>query len=201
MGYRLAFGSVARLSDNEQVARWLSSELVATAPDGKRRPVWLAGRVLLAMLLEKEALPGLVTGANGKPYHPELPHFNISNSAGSVAVLVGEDPVGCDIELLRLRKHFMAVAQHSFSPALCGWLAALSPDERPSAFWRLWTAHEAVIKQRGGTVWQISSLQLPLTTLCPEGLYMAHLTVNTTLLACCGTAPFPAKFVPEIILC
>lgn len=201
MGYRLAFGSVARLSDSEQAARWLSPELMATAPAGNRRPVWLAGRVLLAMLLEQKALPGFEAGPHGKPYHPQLPHFNISNSATSVAVLVGEDAVGCDIELLRPRKRFLAVAQHSFAPTLYEWLAALPADEQLPAFWKLWTAHEAVLKQQGGTVWQITSLQLPLATLCPPGRHLTHLTLFNTLIACCGTAPFPAALAPEIELC
>ncbi|NIY47007.1 4'-phosphopantetheinyl transferase superfamily protein [Cedecea colo] len=201
MGYRLAFGSVARLSDNEQAARWLSPELIATAPDGKRRPVWLAGRILLAMLLEEEALPKLAAGPHGKPYHPQLPHFNISNSATSVAVLVGKEAVGCDIELLRPRKRFLAVAQHSFAPALYAWLAALPSDEQLPAFWTLWTAHEAVLKQQGGTVWQMDSLRLPLETLCPPGRHLTHLTVHNTLIACCGTKSFPAQFSPELELC
>lgn len=201
MDYRLAFGSVARLSDNQQAARWLSPELMAAAPDGKRRPVWLAGRVLLARLLEKEALPPFEAGPHGKPWHPELPHFNISNSAASVAVLVGKGAVGCDIELLRPRNRFLAVAQHSFAPALYDWLTALPSDEQLAAFWKLWTAHEAVLKQQGGTVWQIASLRLALETLCPPDRHLTHLTAHNTLIACCGTEPFPATFTPEIELC
>ncbi len=200
MAYRLAYGDVARLSEETQIARWLSPELAAAAPVGKRRPVWLAGRVLLAMLLEREALPKLETGPNGKPWHPQLPHFNISNSAGAVAVLTGEDAVGCDIEWLRPRAKILAVAQHSFAPALCEWLTALPPDEQLPAFWKLWTAHEAVLKQQGGTVWQIASLDLPLATLCPPGRYLTHLTLDNTLIACCGTKPFPAQFSPALSL-
>ncbi|MCT4717454.1 4'-phosphopantetheinyl transferase superfamily protein [Enterobacteriaceae bacterium H18W14] len=201
MDYRLAFGSVECLSDNEQVSRWLSPELAATAPGGKRRPVWLAGRILLAMLLEKEALPLLAAGPNGKPWHPELPHFNISNSGSSVAVLVGKDEVGCDIERLRPRTRILAVAQHSFAPDIYAWLAALPSDKQLPAFWKLWTAHEAVLKQQGGTVWQIATLGLPLATLCPPGRYLTHLAVHNTLIACCGTKPFPAQFSPELELC
>lgn len=200
MDYRLAFADTARLNDSALVSRWLSAELIATAPVGNRRPSWLAGRVLLAMLLENKALPPLETGPNGKPHHPDLAHFNISNSATRVAVLVGKEAVGCDIELLRPRKRFLAVAQHSFAPALYAWLVALPPEEQLPAFWRLWTAHEAVLKQQGGTVWQIASLQLALATLCPAGRYLRHLTVHDTLIACCGTAPFPAHFAPELVL-
>lgn len=91
----------------------------------------------------------LEIGPNGKPHHPQLPHFNISNSATRVAVLIGDDAVGCDIELLRPRPRFMGVARHSFSPELYHWLESQPVDEQLCAFWRLWTAHEAVVKQQG----------------------------------------------------
>ncbi len=198
MGYRLAFGDVARLSDDALVKCWLSPELVAVAPAGNRRPVWFAGRVLLAMLAEIKALPLLDSGPNGKPQHPELPHFNISNSATSVAVLLGDNAVGCDIELLRPRKRFLGVAQHSFAPELYDWLVSLPTDDQLPAFWKLWTAHEAVVKQQGGTVWQIAALKLPPETLCPPNRHLTHLCVQNTLIACCGENPFPADFSPEL---
>ncbi|MEW7311466.1 4'-phosphopantetheinyl transferase superfamily protein [Buttiauxella gaviniae] len=200
MGYRLGFGDVARLSEDALVKYWLSPELVAAAPAGNRRPVWLAGRVLLAMLAENKALPLLETGLNGKPQHPELPHFNISNSAAYVAVLLGDNAVGCDLELLRPRKRFMGVAQHSFAPELYAWLANLPEDEQLPAFWKLWTAHEAVVKQQGGTVWQITALKLPLETLCPPGRHLLHLRVHNTLIACCGEDKFPEVIAPELIV-
>ncbi|MCT4706072.1 4'-phosphopantetheinyl transferase superfamily protein [Enterobacteriaceae bacterium H16N7] len=198
--YRLAFADIARLADDAHVRRWLSPELAAAAPPGRRRPVWLAGRILLAMLLGWEALPTLERGPNGKPFHPQLANFNISNSATGVAVLVGEGEVGCDIELLRPRPRFMSVARHSFSGGLVDWLERLPLQEQLPAFWRLWTAHEAVLKQQGGTVWQISSLDLPLETLSPAGLHLSHFSVSNTLIACCGREPFAAGFTPELIL-
>lgn len=151
-------------------------------------------------MLGQEALGLLEIGPNGKPHHPQLPDFNISNSATSVAVLIGDAAVGCDIELLRPRPRFLTVAQHSFSPELFNWLVNLPEEARLPAFWRLWTAHEAVVKQQGGTVWQIASLNLPLETLCPPDRYLCHLTVANTLIACCGTKPFCAQFTPELVV-
>lgn len=142
----------------------------------------------------------LEIGPNGKPHHPQLPHFNISNSATRVAVLIGDDAVGCDIELLRPRPRFMGVARHSFSPELYHWLESQPVDEQLCAFWRLWTAHEAVVKQQGGTVWQMASLQLPLESLCPPNRYLCHLTVADTLVACCGTHAFAEAFSPELVV-
>lgn len=188
--YRLAVGRVEHLCDPHSVRRWLSHGLTAMAPLGVRRSTWLAGRVLLAQLLDNGVLPPLQKGAHGKPWHPQLPEFNISNSADAVAVLTGNRPVGCDIELLRPRKRWRAVARHSFSPALNDWLEGLPEAQQLTAFWRVWTAHEAVVKQRGGTVWQIPELSLPLETLCPPNLHLQHIVCGEWLIACCGPEPF-----------
>lgn len=199
MGYRLAFGDVARLSDDVIATRWLTPELLLDAPSGARRSDWVAGRVLLAMLLNNGSLPKLERASLGKPYHPTLPAFNISNSATRVAVLVGIGDVGCDLEQIRPRARFMNIARHSFDKPLCDWLESLPEAEQIGQFWRLWTAHEAVLKQRGGTVWQMSELRLPLTTLCPPDRHLHHVTVEDMLIACCGEQPFPADFSPQRI--
>lgn len=193
-------GDVAHLKDDALAARWLAAELLQDAPAGRRRDEWIAARVLLAMLLNHGPLPKLERGAQGKPYHPQLPAFNISNSGVSVAVLVGEGDVGCDLELIRPRARFMAIARHSFDASLCDWLESLSEVERIPQFWRLWTAHEAVLKQRGGTVWQMEQLSLPLQTLCPPDRFMHHVTVGESLIACCGEQAFPTDFGAELVI-
>lgn len=194
--YRLAVGQVTSLSSPACVSRWLSAELIASAPQGMRRPVWLAGRVLLAQLLDNGMLPLLRSGSHGKPWHPELPAFNITNSAHAVAVLVGCHPVGCDMELLRPRKRWQAVAQHSFAAPLYEQLLELPEEEQLAEFWRFWTAHEAVVKQRGGTVWQLPELNLPLASLCPPGLHLMHIVCGEMLIACCGHQVFAPNFAP-----
>lgn len=198
--YRLAVGEVARLSDGALANRWLSAKLLQDAPAGRRRQDWIAARVLLAMLLNNGSLPKLERAAQGKPYHPALPEFNISNSGTSVAVLIGVGEVGCDIEQVRPRARFMAIARHSFAANLCDWLESLPEVEHIPQFWRLWTAHEAVLKQRGGTVWQMEQLHLPLQTLCPPDRFLHHVTVEDRLIACCGEQPFPDDFSAERVI-
>ncbi|RPH30002.1 4'-phosphopantetheinyl transferase superfamily protein [Buttiauxella warmboldiae] len=195
-GYRLAFAEAACLASEELATRWLTPELLQQAPAGRRRNDWIAARVLLAQLLDNGPLPCLEKTAQGKPWHPALPAFNISNSGSGVAVLVGDGNVGCDLEQIRPRARFMAIARHSFAAHLCEWLAALPQCEQIPQFWRLWTAHEAVLKQRGGTVWQMSQLDLPLHTLCPPDRYLQHVTVGDWLIACCGEQPFAPGFTP-----
>ncbi|MGK7245481.1 hypothetical protein ACSPAH_07840 [Buttiauxella agrestis] len=89
-GYHLAVGDVAQLKDDALATRWLAAEMLQDAPGGRRRDEWIAARVLLAMLLNNGPLPRLERSAQGKPHHPQLPAFNISNSSKSVAVLVGK---------------------------------------------------------------------------------------------------------------
>jgi 4'-phosphopantetheinyl transferase len=199
-GYHLAVGDVAQLKDDALATRWLAAELLQDAPGGRRRDEWIAARVLLAMLLNNGPLPQLERSAQGKPHHPQLPAFNISNSGASVAVLVGQGDVGCDLEIIRPRARFMAIARHSFDASLCDWLESLPEVEHIPQFWRLWTAHEAVLKQRGGTVWQMEQLRLPLQTLCPPDRFLHHVTVEDRLIACCGEQPFPANFGAELVI-
>ncbi|WBM69250.1 4'-phosphopantetheinyl transferase superfamily protein [Buttiauxella sp. WJP83] len=198
--YQLAFGEVACVLNDACATRWLSPELLQDAPTGCRRPDWIAARVLLAMLLNDGPLPKLARAAQGKPYHPALPEFNISNHATRVAVLVGGGEVGCDIEQIRPRVRFMAIARHSFDEPLCDWLESLPEAQQIGQFWRIWTAHEAVLKQRGGTVWQMEQLRLPLQTLCPPDRYLHHVSLDDSLIACCGEQPFPINFTPELII-
>ncbi|HKM96743.1 MAG TPA: 4'-phosphopantetheinyl transferase superfamily protein [Buttiauxella sp.] len=199
-GYQLAFGEVACVLNDAPATRWLSPDLLQDAPTGRRRADWIAARILLAMLLNDGPLPKLARAAQGKPYHPALPEFNISNNATRVAVLVGGGEVGCDIEQIRSRPRFMAIARHSFSAPLCDWLESLPPSQQILQFWRLWTAHEAVLKQRGATVWQMDQLRLPLDTLCPPDRHLLHINVGDTLIACCGEKPFAVGFSPELII-
>ena len=198
--YQLAFGEVACVLNDASTSRWLSPELLQDAPVGHRRVDWIAARILLAMLLNDGPLPKLARAAQGKPYHPSLPEFNISNHATRVAVLVGSGEVGCDVEQIRPRSRFMAIARYSFAAHLCDWLESLSEVEQIVQFWRIWTAHEAVLKQRGGTVWQMSQLELPLHTLCPPGRFLQHVTVDESLIACCGEQPFPDDFSPQLLI-
>lgn len=67
--------------------------------------------------------------------------FNISHSGGLAAIAVSDGKIGCDIEVLKGRRH----------PAVC---ARLSEEERADAadergFLKIWTAKEAFIKMNG----------------------------------------------------
>lgn len=94
--------------------------------------------------------------AQGKPLTDGL-YLSISHSRGLAACAVADRPVGLDVELVR--------------PAPRRVWEHLSPEERShaaddAAFFRLWTAKEALLKCRGGRWGQ---LREPASFLTLEG--------------------------------
>ncbi|WP_413493951.1 4'-phosphopantetheinyl transferase superfamily protein [Morganella psychrotolerans] len=145
----------ALCSDDKACAAVLS----ACAGVARNTSSFIAGRRLLAHAAGYDALRTIHLSAQGKPCFadPALPRFSISHSRDyiALALTVGAD-VGLDIEVIRPRHRYLSLAARYFSVAEQSALHS-APDEKTalSFFWHYWTAHEAVIKQRGETVWQI----------------------------------------------
>lgn len=101
--------------------------------------------------------PGaLVFGATaqGKPVlrHPASarPEFNWSDSADLALLAVSDGaPVGVDVEAMRAQPRLEAMAATKFAPEEGAALLALPSDERPAAFYRIWTRKEACLKALG----------------------------------------------------
>ena len=95
-----------------------------------------------------------VQGAGGRPeLAPPLDatglYFNVAHTAGMVAVAVGRVPlIGIDVELLD-RRVPVDLAPRYFSASEVAALQALSPEEQPRRFLRLWTLKEAYLKAVG----------------------------------------------------
>jgi 4'-phosphopantetheinyl transferase len=111
---------------------------------------------VLAYLLLKKALceeygitenPLFGYGEHGKPFivgHPEI-HFNLSHCRAAVACVVGDHPVGIDVECIREYKD--SLARYTMSDEELRQIAAAArPD---AAFIRLWTMKEALLKLTG----------------------------------------------------
>lgn len=105
--------------------------------------------LLLCQALEKEhgitAQPTFVFTEHGKPMlkeHPDI-HFNISHCAKAVACIVGDSPVGIDVESTGRR----------ISPSLVRYTMNEAEQQEilasPLAFYRLWTRKEALVKMLG----------------------------------------------------
>jgi 4'-phosphopantetheinyl transferase len=75
-------------------------------------------------------------------------HFNIAHTEGVVAMAVCKHPrVGVDVE--KIDRASLAVADRYFSAAEAAELRALPSDAQPRRFMRLWTLKEAYLKAIG----------------------------------------------------
>ena len=93
----------------------------------------------------------ILRGENQKPRLENFPdfHFNISHSGGFSVCAFDTFPVGVDVEQVRPIES-NRLAARLFSPRE---QAALEKEPDPqSAFFRLWTMKESVVKQRGTTL-------------------------------------------------
>jgi len=182
--YQFVLGKISTLSADP-----LASVLAEQAPQGARRNPWLAGRTLLARALSPSPVPEIIFGEQGKPAfvdaHPYW--FNLSHSGDDIALLLSDEgEVGCDIEVIRPRDNWQALANAVFSVAEHDELEREAPEAKLSAFWRIWTRKEAIVKQRGGSAWQIVSVDSTFTS----ALSVSHVQHGELSLAVCTPTPF-----------
>ena len=90
--------------------------------------------------------------SQGKPYFLSFREifFNISHSSNYVACVIGDRPVGIDIE--KARKGRQNLARRFFDRAESDWIEEAESDER---FFRIWTLKEAYGKATGQGVLDI----------------------------------------------
>lgn len=182
--YQFLLGKISTLSADP-----LASALTDQAPQGARRLPWLAGRTLLARALSPSPVPDIIFGEHGKPAfidaHPYW--FNLSHSGDDIALLLSDEgEVGCDIEVVRPRDNWQALANAVFSVAEHDELERETPEDKLAAFWRIWTRKEAIVKQRGGSAWQIVSIDSTFAS----ALSVSHCQYGAISLAVCTPTPF-----------
>jgi 4'-phosphopantetheinyl transferase len=121
---------------------------------------WLASRAALRGILGLElgvsaAEVSLKLGAQGRPgldpdIHEAELDFNLSHSADLALVATARGlRVGVDVERLRRGRDPLRVAGRYFAPSEVAALRALPETDRPAAFFRFWTAKEALTKGLG----------------------------------------------------
>ncbi|MEH3827698.1 4'-phosphopantetheinyl transferase AcpT [Enterobacter roggenkampii] len=181
--YQFVLGKISTLCADP-----LASTLADSAPQGARNASWLAGRMLLARALSPHPLPDIIYGEQGKPAfaegHPLW--FNLSHSGDDIALLMSDEgEVGCDIEVIRPRNNWQALANAVFSMTEHDELEREAPEERLAAFWRIWTRKEAIIKQRGGSAWQIVSID----STAPSHS-VSQVQIGSLSLAVCTSTPY-----------
>ncbi|WP_310597888.1 4'-phosphopantetheinyl transferase family protein [Aeromonas aquatica] len=124
-----------------------------------RQREYLLGRALLRRLLaERLGCPAdelqFCTNVHGKPalcsHHWQ---FNLSHSGDWLALaLCQQGPLGIDIEMGLRRRQILPLAQRFYARSEYEWLAALPEAGQESAFYRLWSRKEAVLKAQGNGI-------------------------------------------------
>ena len=92
------------------------------------------------------------TNSNGKPYiscsDKEAVHFNLSHSGDYAMCIIGESPVGCDVE--RVRKIDLKLADRFFAQSEKEMISNQpTEDDKINTFFRLWTLKESYVKAEG----------------------------------------------------
>ena len=145
----------------------LPPDIARLAPEGIRRQRWLAGRVLLSRVFPQ--LPEITYGLHGKPAFCDGTSFwfNFSHSGDDIALFLSDEgEVGCDIEVIRPRKNWQAIAREVFRVGEQDEINAQSPEMQLITFWQIWTRKEAIIKQQGGSVWQMAEIDSTASSFC-----------------------------------
>lgn len=121
-----------------------------------RRREYLLGRVLLRrMLAERLHCPTdelvFCNGPHGKPVLcSHAWQFNLSHSGDwLVLALCQQGPLGVDVEMGLRRRHILPLAKRFYAASEYAWLLSLPVQEQESAFYRLWSRKEAVLKAQG----------------------------------------------------
>lgn len=109
-------------------------------------------RVLLAAYLD--CVPDMLRIERGEYGKPQLVgaalEFNLAHSGGSMLVALSRHvPLGVDLEAPRRTRPVLELARRWFHPDEATALAALPEALQQSAFLRLWTCKEAVLKAHG----------------------------------------------------
>lgn len=150
------------------------------APDRARyRAAHVALRRILARYLGLDPpAVRLVRGPRGKPaldpaVHGEGLEFSLSHGGTRALVAVTRGrAVGVDLEETDRFPWDATLAARCFPPAHCEWLQAQPPADRATAFVRLWTRCEAVVKANGTG---LEALPFPAETVEAAGFTVVEL--------------------------
>ncbi len=111
-----------------------------------RRKTGIPNEILMTIVIERSE--------SGKPFfhmtstaqegRPAI-HFSVSHSGNWWGCLMGEEPVGFDMEVCREKVHYEKIARRFFSEEECGLILSAGRD----AFFDVWVRKEAYVKYLG----------------------------------------------------
>lgn len=117
----------------------------------KNRSLWteLFARWCIAQAVGKKPRDvSIAHDEKGKPFCPGTPvSVSLSHSGAYIAVAVGQNAVGVDVE--RRRKMNLSVSERWFRPKEHALLLSLSENDCARTFLRFWTLKEAALKYSG----------------------------------------------------
>jgi 4'-phosphopantetheinyl transferase len=90
------------------------------------------------------------------PFAADSPRFNLSHADGQWLLAVSTREVGVDVERTDRRVDVEAVARRIFRPTEAAAILRESGDARRRAFFRAWTAREALVKARAEGMFTLS---------------------------------------------
>jgi len=185
--YQVFLGKISSLSTN----RWAEA-LSRHAPEGAQRARWLAGRGLLSRLLAPKSLPEIIHNEQGKPlFAGDYPlWFSLSHADDDIALIISDEGnVGCSLERIRPQDNWHTLANAVFSGAEHEELEKETPESQLTAFWRIWTRKEAIVKQSGGHTWQMVSIDSTARAFHS----VSHCRIDSLSLAVCTATPFELR--------
>lgn len=155
---------------DDEIHVWFC-EFPMSDPTARRRAAQRFLRRLLAAYRNGDADElALETGAHGKPALADGSlAFNLSHSGDCAALAIARGvEVGVDLESPSRPRPHAALAQRYFCRREAEAIAATIGSERETAFLRLWTAKEAVLKALGrGLAFGLDRLEFDLSTEPP----------------------------------
>lgn len=134
----------------EQLPAWRREQALRYRHEAGRRQCVLAYEALRRGLRERYGIaedPGFDYNSYGKPSLHRLPHihFSLSHCREAVGCLLSDSECGLDLEASRpIRESLVQYTMNEAEASLIG-----SADDPQTAFLRLWTRKEAVLKLRG----------------------------------------------------
>lgn len=130
----------------------------------------------------------VLVGEHGKPRVEGL-EFNLSHSGNLVLCAVSDEPVGCDVELVR--KAPMQVAERYFSSDEQVYLSQFSKEAYDREFFRLWTKKESYAKMTG------EGLGAMLGKGEIEDCHISEVEVQGYAISVCAKASAPIEVIWE----
>ena len=158
----------------------------------------LCAGLALTACLRAVGLPAdaeIVRDEHGKPRLRAYPEwqFSLSHSGDYAVCALTDTPVGVDVEQRRSIE-VTRLADRFFTAQEAALLASLPKAEQETAFLRLWTAKESVLKAQGsGLSGGLSSVPIAYGDMlrAPEPWLLKEYALPGYVLTVCGTGAFP----------